>query len=335
MKADPETIHKRHIVDVTRAHAAFREAPARTAKSITSTKTYLEPWTSTWNGRSYAGKWHVVTLQEAIEYLEHDFLTNRFHVTLWRLFGLVQQGYLLFGHRRLVNVPPRHQGLRTGQDKRRRIWVGVTRCRFKSSFSSATAQWPKILHNACLCTSTTTTPKSVESGRSFSSLSAPLCRQSTWTWSPVTSTELPGANQMVTTPQPTSIPEEAFADTDFPLLPGPTPLWGPGAVPSERTDVCGFVKLPNSYDKWKVRLHGAFTLPGETLGLRPRDQSCHHEVWLHLDLVGNQYAHEPRGNHEQRVLLQERSCPYPSYKEKMYRPVDRWNGRFCLCLKFR
>ena len=27
------------------------------------------------------GKWHIITFQEAIEYLEHDFLTNRFHVT--------------------------------------------------------------------------------------------------------------------------------------------------------------------------------------------------------------------------------------------------------------
>ena len=31
--------------------------------------------------RHIAGKWHIITFQEAIEYLEHDFLTNRFHVT--------------------------------------------------------------------------------------------------------------------------------------------------------------------------------------------------------------------------------------------------------------
>ena len=31
--------------------------------------------------RLIAGKWHIITLPEAIEYLEHDFLTNRFHVT--------------------------------------------------------------------------------------------------------------------------------------------------------------------------------------------------------------------------------------------------------------
>ena len=32
-------------------------------------------------GRKIAGKWHVLTLQEASEYVDHDILTNRFHVT--------------------------------------------------------------------------------------------------------------------------------------------------------------------------------------------------------------------------------------------------------------
>ena len=29
----------------------------------------------------FAGKWHVITLQEASEYVDHDILTHRFHVT--------------------------------------------------------------------------------------------------------------------------------------------------------------------------------------------------------------------------------------------------------------
>ena len=31
--------------------------------------------------KHFAVKWHIVTLKESIEYLEHEFLTNRFHVT--------------------------------------------------------------------------------------------------------------------------------------------------------------------------------------------------------------------------------------------------------------
>ena len=59
--------------------------------------------------------------------------------------------------------------------------------------------------------------------------------------------------------KPTSIIAEAFADTDLPMPLGPTPLWGPGAVPGEWADVCGFLKPPDSHEKWKVRLHGAFS----------------------------------------------------------------------------
>ena len=50
--------------------------------------------------------------------------------------------------------------------------------------------------------------------------------------------------------------------------------------------------------------------PCSTLGLRPKDQSCHHEVWLHLAFVNQHGVYEPRERHEQRLLLLERSAPY-------------------------
>ena len=31
--------------------------------------------------KQIAGKWHLITLQEAIDYVDHELLTNRFHVT--------------------------------------------------------------------------------------------------------------------------------------------------------------------------------------------------------------------------------------------------------------
>ena len=67
-----------------------------------------------------------------------------------------------------------------------------------------------------------------------------------------TSTELLGADQMVTAVK------HRFSKTTWPHT-------VVGAVAGEWTDVCGFVKQPNSCDKWKVRLHGAFTIPRETL----------------------------------------------------------------------
>ena len=87
-------------------------------------------------------------------------------------------------------------------------------------------------------------------------------------------------------------------------------------VPGEWADVCGFIVPPNSHDLWKVLLHGAFTIQRVILGLSQRDQSCHHEAWLHLDLPGDRYAHGSRRNRDHHVHLKERSCPYPPTKEK-------------------
>ena len=66
-----------------------------------------------------------------------------------------------------------------------------------------------------------------------------------------------------------SIIEEAFADCDLPLPPGPTPLWGPGAVLDQWADDCGFLNFADSDGKWKVRQHGAFSITHEVLGIRP------------------------------------------------------------------
>ena len=98
--------------------------------------------------------------------------------------------------------------------------------------------------------------------------------------------------------------EEAFADCALPMPPSPTPLWGPGSIPGNWADVCGFLKPPASDRHWKVRLHGAFSIPRDVLGLRPTDQRCHHEAWLHLDFV------------RQRILLKERSSPYHHGKKR-------------------
>ena len=91
----------------------------------------------------------------------------------------------------------------------------------------------------------------------------------------MTSTELLGANQMVTTVNPPVLSRKLFCPHRF-----SNATWGPGAVPGERTDVCGFGNPRTLVENGRS--------PRETLGLRPKDQSCHHEVWLHLDLVGNQ-----------------------------------------------
>ena len=60
-------------------------------------------------------------------------------------------------------------------------------------------------------------------------------------------------------PRPISTIEEEFANKSLPVPPGPTPLWRPGGVPGEWSDVCGFLKPPGSEREWQVRMHGTFT----------------------------------------------------------------------------
>ena len=53
----------------------------------------------------------------------------------------------------------------------------------------------------------------------------------------------------------------------------------------------------------------------EALGLRQKDQSCHHEVWLHLVFDEHHDEYEPRERHEQRVVVTERSALYQPAKK--------------------
>ena len=62
-----------------------------------------------------------------------------------------------------------------------------------------------------------------------------------------------------------SIIEEAFADCALPMPSQPPHhCGGQGAVPGMWADVCGFLNLPDSDQRWKVRP----------------------EVWLHKDFCG-------------------------------------------------
>ena len=103
VKADPNDTLERHMVDVRKALAEYREASVR--RHHTSGQVYffdssvpnrssLQKRLSIYNWnpgprrgkegeieKQIAWKWHIITLQEAIEYVDHELLTNRFHVT--------------------------------------------------------------------------------------------------------------------------------------------------------------------------------------------------------------------------------------------------------------
>ena len=72
----------------------------------------------------------------------------------------------------------------------------------------------------------------------------------------------------------------------------------------------------DSDGQWKVRQHGAFVIHHKALGIRQTDQSCHHEVWLHLDLVEWRSEQSHHERHDRRILLKDRSSPCHYGKQK-------------------
>ena len=101
-------------------------------------------------------------------------------------------------------------------------------------------------------------------------------------------------------PQPTSILEEAFADTDFPQT------TRSHIVAGHRYNT-GLLCQMGGTSAW------CFLNSSLDFGFRPKDQSCCLQVLLHLDLVGKQYDRESGGEYQHR-MLKERSCPYPHIK---------------------
>ena len=49
-----------------------------------------------------------------------------------------------------------------------------------------------------------------------------------------------------------------------------------------------------------------FSIPREALGLRPNDQSCHHETWLHLHFVDWKNKWSNQAYYNGNIRLKER-----------------------------
>ena len=93
-------------------------------------------------------------------------------------------------------------------------------------------------------------------------------------------------------------------------------MWGPGYFPNNRTDVCGFLKPPKSDKSWKVRKHGAFSIPRQALGLAFQAIKAaimrHGYTWIFVDWRNHD---EP----DQRIRLKERPTPYQYGQRKRER----------------
>ena len=73
----------------------------------------------------------------------------------------------------------------------------------------------------------------------------------------------------------------------------------------------GFMKPPGSETAWHIRMHGDFVINHDVLGIKPTDQSCHHEVWIHLLHVSARLVDRAsRDGQYRRSIVRKRNSPY-------------------------
>ena len=98
--------------------------------------------------------------------------------------------------------------------------------------------------------------------------------------------------------------DEAFMDCILPTPPGTQPLWGPGSIPDNWADVCGFLKPPGSQRSWKVNKHGAFSIPRKnawSASHRSKLPSTKHGfIWDFVDWNNRWSKHDV---HDQHISL--------------------------------
>ena len=263
--------------------------------------------------KQIAGRWHVITLQEASECVDHELLTNRFHVTHYGgcaipfnkdTFHSNMDVKSIYLHDSRRDLPDQVMEGEPG-------WVmqGVLS---RASFRRPPLSGEKTFTVLSLHISIIYAKKKGIAKKLILTLRAIMISQEV----DLVAGDFSGTawrcrsrNNLITI-------DEVFADCALSTPPGSTPSWGPGSIPNNWADVCGFLNPPGSDRYWKVRMHGAFSILRKTLGLRPTDQSCYHETWLHLDCVDWRSTQSQHDEHDRRIFLKERptACPYGQQK---------------------
>ena len=255
----------------------------------------------------FSGKWHSMTLQEAIEYVDHELLSNRFHVTHFGRCAVLFNKDTLFPDVKVKSIYL-HDTRRELPDKVMQgnsgwVLLGVLS---RASFRRQPISDQKTFTVLSFLINNVYAKKRGIGKKLILTTRAVMLQENV----DLVAGDFNGAAWRRDNSNYISIIQEAFPECARPMPPGPTPLWGPRQIPGNWADVCGFLKPPESDLQWDVRLHGAFSSPLDVFGVRPNDQSCHHEAWLHLDFFGWHDVQPQREKHCQRILLKERSSPY-------------------------
>ena len=250
-----------------------------------------------------AGRWHFITLQEASDYVDHELLANRFHVTQYAGCAVLFNNDTFY-----PNIDVKSIYLHdTRRDLLDQVMEGEEGWVLQGVLSRAIFRRPPVSEQKyftvlSLHISNIYAKKKVIAKKRILTLRAVMISQEV----DLVAGDFNGTAWRYRGKDSTI--DEAFMDSILLTPPGPTPLWGPGSIPDNWADVCGFLKPPGSQRFWKVNKHGAFSIPLKSLGLRPTDQSCHHETWLHLDFVDWSTTGSKQKVHEQGISLKRTTC---------------------------
>ena len=281
VKTEFATILERHTGDNRKVNAVFREASAR--KHVTSCQEYhfnkdvpnrspVQKRLSIYNWKpgprrgkegaiekQIAGKWHTITLQEAIEYVDHELLTNRFHVTHYGGCAVLFNKDTFFPNIKVKSINLRD----TRHDLPDKVFEGESGWVIQGVISRACFR--RQPHGSPFFTVMSHIKNNYAKKRGIGkrlllTIRAVMLEEQV----DLVAGDFNGAAwRRTTNANNISIIEEAFADCDLPTPPGPTPLWGLGAVPSTWSDVCvGFSSLRTLMNagKYGSTVHSPFTM---------------------------------------------------------------------------
>ena len=106
--------------------------------------------------------------------------------------------------------------------------------------------------------------RSVELAKTCYSQSVLRCFKNLLTWCLETSMVPHGDDSQAMNNGTTALLRKPLPARTYQFHRAPTPLWGPGGVPGEWTDVCGFIKPPGFETEWHIR-NGVFEIPNDIL----------------------------------------------------------------------
>ena len=306
VKTDPGATLVRQMVDVQKATADFREASERRHETSAQTNRFNKKLPNrspvqkrlsicNWNpgprrgkedafDKQIAGRWHVITLQEASEHVDHDILTCRFHVTHYGGRAILFNKDAFY-----PNIDVKSIYLNdTRRDLPDQVIEGEQGWVMQGVLSRASFRRPPLSGQK------TFTVLSLHFSNIYAKKTGSLPKKLIFTIRAITigqqidvvACDFNGTAWRCSNRDNISTIDEAFAELC--IANAAVALHHCGD--EDRFQTTGLTSVgslkPLGSDRYcKVRMYGAFSIPRKSLGPRPTDQSCHHETWLHLDFV--------------------------------------------------